>query len=230
MNIVVVGLSHKTAAVEVREKLSIPEANIEESIRHLLSYPHMEEVAIMSTCNRLEIYAVVSETEQGVNEINQFLAETSQIPLRQLRRNLFMLLHQDAIRHLMRVSAGLESLVLGEGQILAQVKTTHKLGMKHKGMSRLLDRLFKQAIGAGKRVRTETNIGTGAVSISSAAVELVNLKTDNLAEEKIAIIGAGKMSYLLVKHLVSRGATDITIVNRSKNRAQELAKKFSLVD
>ena len=127
MNIVVVGLSHKTAAVEVREKLSIPEAKIEESIKHLLSYPHIEEVSIISTCNRMEIYAVVSETEQGVSEINQFLAELSQVTLRQLRPNLFILLHQDAIRHLMRVAAGLESLVLGEGQILAQVKTAHKL-------------------------------------------------------------------------------------------------------
>ena len=230
MNIVVVGLSHKTAAVEVREKLSIPEAQIEESIRHLLAYPHIEEVTIISTCNRLEIYAVVKETEQGITEINQFLAEISQISLRQLRRHLFILLHQDAIRHLMRVSAGLESLVLGEGQILAQVKTTHKLGMKYKGMGRLLDRLFKQAIGAGKRVRTETSIGTGAVSISSAAVELVDSKKDNLSKEKIAIIGAGKMSHLLVKHLISKGAMDITIVNRSLSRAKELAKKFSTID
>ena len=227
MNIVVVGLSHKTAAVEVREKLSIPEAKIEESIRHLLAYPHMEEVTIISTCNRLEIYAVVTETEAGITEINQFLAEISQTPLRQLRRHLFILLHQDAIRHLMRVSAGLESLVLGEGQILAQVKTTHKLGMKHKGMGRLLDRLFKQAIGAGKRVRTETSIGTGAVSISSAAVELVDSKKDDLSQEKVAIIGAGKMSKLLVKHLISKGATDITIVNRSVKRAEDLAKKFT---
>lgn len=230
MNIVVVGLSHKTAPVEVREKLSIPEANIEESIRHLLAYPHIEEVTIISTCNRLEIYAVVTETEQGITEINQFLAEISRIPLQQLRRHLFILLHQDAIRHLMRVAAGLESLVLGEGQILAQVKTTHKLGMKYKGMGRLLDRLFKQAIGAGKRVRTETNIGTGAVSISSAAVELVDGKKDDLSQEKIAIIGAGKMSHLLVKHLISKGATDITIVNRSLTRAKELAQKFSTID
>jgi glutamyl-tRNA reductase len=230
MNIVVVGLSHKTAAVEVREKLSIPEAKIEESIQHLLAYPHIEEVTIISTCNRMEIYAVVTETEAGITEINQFLGEISHIELKQLRRHLFILLHQDAIRHLMRVAAGLESLVLGEGQILAQVKNTHKLGTKYKGMGRLLDRLFKQAIGAGKRVRTETNIGTGAVSISSAAVELVEAKTEDLSQEKIAIIGAGKMSHLLVKHLISKGATDITIVNRSLSRSQELASKFSLID
>lgn len=229
MNIIVVGLSHKTAAVEVREKLSIPEPKIEDSIHHLLTYPHVEEVGIISTCNRLEIYAVVKETEQGVKEINQFLAEIGHIPLQQLRRHLFILLHQDAIRHLMRVSAGLESLVLGEGQILAQVRNTHKLATKYQGMSRLLDRLFKQAISAGKRVRTETNIGTGAVSISSAAVELVDTKIDDLSCQKVCIIGAGKMSRLLVQHLVSKGVSNIAIVNRSLSRSQELAKQFPQV-
>ncbi len=226
MNIVVVGLSHKTAPVEIREKISIQEAKMDEAIAHLKSYPHVEEIAVISTCNRLEIYAVVQETEQGVREICQFLAETGKIHLNQLRRYLFTLLHQDALRHLMRVAAGLESLVLGEGQILAQVKTAHKLAQKHQGLGRLLDRLFKQSITAGKRVRSETNIGTGAVSISSAAVELAQMKVDDLASQQIAIIGAGKMSRLLVQHLLSKGAQHITIVNRSERGAKELAKKF----
>lgn len=225
MNIAVVGLSHKTAPVEIREKLSIQEAKLEEAIAHLRSYPHIEEVAIISTCNRLEIYAVVTETEKGVTEITQFLSEIGHIQLQQLRRYLFTLLHQDAVRHLMRVAGGLESLVLGEGQILAQVRNTHKLGQKYKGINRLLDRLFKQAITAGRRVRTETSIGTGAVSISSAAVELVHTKVD-LTVQKVAIIGAGKMSCLLVKHLLAKGATDITIVNRSHRRSEELAAQF----
>lgn len=229
MNIVVVGLSHKTAAVEVREKLSIPEAKIEESIQHLLAYPHIEEVAIISTCNRLEIYATVAETEQGVHEISQFLSEIGHIPLYQLRRHLFILLHQDAIRHLMRVAAGLESLVLGEGQILAQVKNTHKLANKYKGLGRLLDRLFKQAMSAGKRVRTETNIGTGAVSISSAAVELIDTKIEDLANQKVTIIGAGKMSRLLVQHLSAKGVKTISVINRSKHRAHELVSQFPQV-
>ncbi len=223
MKIAVVGLSHKTAPVEVREKLSIPEASLEGAIAHLKNYPHIEEVVIISTCNRLEIYAVAKEMERGVQEIVQFLSEHSQIPLEELRRHLFMLLRQDALRHLMRVSAGLESLVLGEAQILAQVKTAHKLGQKYKGLGRLLDRLFKQAITAGKRVRTETSIGTGAVSISSAAVELVQLKVDNLANYRVAIIGAGKMARLLGQHLFAKGVKTIAIVNRSQRRAQELA-------
>ncbi|MEM8674539.1 MAG: glutamyl-tRNA reductase [Cyanobacteria bacterium P01_G01_bin.67] len=230
MNIVVVGLSHKTASVEVREKLSIPEAQIEEAIALLKSYPHIQEIAIISTCNRLEIYGVAVDIEQGVREISQFLAEKAQVCLRELRPNLFTLLREDALRHLMRVSAGLESLVLGEGQILAQVKKTHKLGQKYQGLGRLLDRLFKQAISAGKRVRSETSIGTGAVSISSAAVELVHTKVDNLADFNITIVGAGKMACLLVKHLLSKGATKISIVNRSHRRAQELCEKFSQAD
>lgn len=226
MNIVVVGLSHKTASVDIREQLSIPEAKIEGALAHLKAYPHIEEVAIISTCNRLEIYAVIKETEAGVTEITQFLSEVSQINLALLRPLLFTLLHQDAVRHLMRVSAGLESLVLGEGQILAQVKHTHKLGQQYKTINRLLDRLFKQALTAGKRIRSETSIGTGAVSISSAAVELAHLKLDNISNSRVAIIGAGKMARLLVQHLLAKGTKDLTIINRSSLRAQELAVQF----
>ena len=226
MNIAVVGLSHKTASVEVREKLSIPEPQIESAIAALKSYPHIEEIAILSTCNRLEIYLVTSETEQGVREVTQFLSEHSKLPLQQLRQHLFILLHQDSVMHLMRVAAGLDSLVLGEGQILAQVKNTHKLGQQYAGIGRILNRLFKQALTAGKRVRTETSIGTGAVSISSAAVELAQLKVQNLAACRVAIVGAGKMSKLLVQHLVSKGAAQISILNRSLRRSEELASQF----
>ncbi|GAX35358.1 glutamyl-tRNA reductase [Nodularia sp. NIES-3585] len=226
MNIAVVGLSHKTAPVEIREKLSIPEPQTESAIAHLSSYPHIDEVAILSTCNRLEIYIVTSETEQGIREVTQFLSEHSKLPVQSLRQHLFMLLHDDAVMHMMRVAAGLDSLVLGEGQILAQVKNTHKLGQQYNGIKTVLNRLFKQALTAGKRVRTETNIGTGAVSISSAAVELAQMKAANLAACRVAIIGAGKMSRLLVQHLISKGAAQISIVNRSQERAQQLAKLY----
>jgi glutamyl-tRNA reductase len=212
MNIVVVGLSHKTAPVEVREKLSIPEPQLESAIAQLLNYPHIEEVAVLSTCNRLEIYIVAHEAELGIREVTQF--------------HLFMLLHQDAVMHVMRVAGGLDSLVLGEGQILAQVKHTHKLGQQYNGIKTILNRLFKQALTAGKRVRTETSIGTGAVSISSAAVELAQMKIENFHNCRVTILGAGKMSRLLVQHLISKGANQISIVNRSLERAQELAKQF----
>ncbi|MBO1350478.1 MAG: glutamyl-tRNA reductase [Hormoscilla sp. GUM202] len=226
MNIAVVGLSHKTAPVEVREKLSIPEPQIEGAIAALKNYPNIEEVAIISTCNRLEIYIVTNSAQQGVWEVTQFLGDRSQTPGHQFRRHLFILLREDAVMHLMRVAAGLDSLVLGEGQILSQVKQAHKLGQQYKGVGRLLNRLLKQAITAGKRVRTETNIGTGAVSISSAAVELAQVKVENLAASKIAIVGAGKMSRLLVQHLLAKGATQISIINRSMQRAEELARQF----
>lgn len=226
MNVAVVGLSHKTAPVEVREKLSIPEPLCETAIAQLSSYPHIDEVAILSTCNRLEIYLVTNETEHGIREVCQFLSEHSKLPVPMLRPYLFTLLHQDAVMHLMRVSAGLDSLVLGEGQILAQVKHCHKLGQQHNGISRTLNQLFKQAIAAGKRVRTETSIGTGAVSISSAAVELAQIKAQNLAAFRVTIVGAGKMARLLVQHLVSKGASNISILNRSMERAQELARQF----
>ncbi|MEY3404113.1 MAG: glutamyl-tRNA reductase [Cyanobacteriota bacterium] len=241
MNIAVVGLSHKTAPIEVREKLSIPESQIEGAIAHLLSYPHIDEVAILSTCNRLEIYIVSKETTQGIHEVTQFLSEHSKLPIVSLRHHLFILLHGDAVTHILRVAAGLDSLVLGEGQILAQVKHTHKLGQQfnvaqvkhtHKlgqqfnGIKTILNRLFKQALTAGKRVRTETSIGTGAVSISSAAVELAQMKVENLSNYRVSILGAGKMSRLLVQHLISKGATQISIVNRSRGRAEELTNLF----
>ncbi|HEY9907863.1 MAG TPA: glutamyl-tRNA reductase [Thermosynechococcaceae cyanobacterium] len=226
MNIAVVGLSHKTAPVEVREKLSIPEPQCEQAIAQLCSYPHIEEVSVLSTCNRLEIYIVTSETEHGIREVNQFLSDHSKLPVSRLRPYLFTLLHQDAVMHLMRVASGLDSLVLGEGQILAQVKHCHKLGQQHNGIGRILNQLFKQGIAAGKRVRTETSIGTGAVSISSAAVELAQIKAQNLAACRVAIVGAGKMSRLLVQHLLSKGAVNITILNRSLERSKELARQF----
>ncbi len=226
MNIAVVGLSHKTAPVEVREKLSIPEPQVEQAIAKLCSFPHIEEVSILSTCNRLEIYVVTSETEHGMREVGQFLSDHSKFPVQSLRPYLFTLLHQDAVMHLMRVASGLDSLVLGEGQILAQVKHCHKLGQQHNGVGRILNQLLKQSLAAGKRVRTETSIGTGAVSISSAAVELAQMKVPTLANQRIVILGAGKMSRLLVQHLVSKGANDITVLNRTLDRAQELSNQF----
>jgi glutamyl-tRNA reductase len=226
MNIAVVGLTHKTAPVEVREKLSIPETEYDRALSQLRSYPHIEEVAVLSTCNRLEIYLVLNETESGIREVNQFLTEYSKLPAKQLRPYLFTLLHQDGVMHLMRVASGLDSLVLGEGQILSQVKHCYQSGQKFNGTGRVLNQLLKQAIGAGKRVRTETSIGTGAVSISSAAVELAQIKAGDLAPLKTTIVGAGKMSVLLVKHLISKGSREIILMNRTMQKAIDLANQF----
>lgn len=226
MHIVVVGLSHKTAPVAVREKLSIPEARRPEAIAELCAQPHILEAAVLSTCNRLEVYLVTAEAHQGIREATQYLADSSGVPLPHLRQHLFMLLHQDAVMHLLRVAAGLDSLVLGEGQILAQVKHCHKIGQQAQGVKSILNRLFKQALETGKRVRTETSIGTGAVSISSAAAELALLKAPDLSQRRIAIIGAGKMARLLVIHLLSKGVTGFRVINRSVERANALAEEF----
>jgi glutamyl-tRNA reductase len=226
MNIAVVGLTHKTAPVEVREKLSIPEPEYDRALSTLRNSPNIEEVAVLSTCNRLEIYLVLTETEPGVREVIQFLSDYSKLAIKTLRPYLFTLLHQDGVMHLMRVASGLDSLVLGEGQILSQVKHCHQSGQKFNGTGRVLNQLLKQAIGAGKRVRTETNIGTGAVSISSAAVELAQIKAGDLAPLKTTIVGAGKMSVLLVKHLISKGNREITLMNRTMQKATDLAKQF----
>ena len=230
MNIAVIGLSHKTAPVDIREKLSVPDTQMEAAIQALCNYPHIKEATILSTCNRLEIYIVTPTADRGVQDAIQFLAEFSKLPLKDLKQHLFILLHKDAVMHLMRVAGGLDSLVLGEGQILAQVKQTHKIGQQYQGMGAILNRLFRQALTAGKRVRTETSIGTGAVSISSAAVELAHMKVGNFANHRIAILGAGKMSRLLVQHLISKGATDITILNRSVKRSEELKLMFTAID
>ena len=230
MNIAVVGLSHQTAPVEIREKLSIPSAQVADAIAHLGNSPTIEEVSILSTCNRLEIHIVANEIETGVRDVMRFLCEHSRIELADLRPHLFVLLQQDAVMHLMRVAAGLDSLVLGEGQILSQVKHALSLAQQHKGIGRILGRLLKDSIKAGKRVRTETNLGTGAVSISSAAAELALMKVESFDDCHIAILGAGKMARLLVQHLISKRANKITLLNRTIERANELAAQFGDID
>ena len=154
--------------------------------------------------------------------------QTSGVPIHELRQHLFLLRQRDATQHLLRVSSGLDSLVLGEGQILAQVKQVFKVGQGSDGFGRNLNGLFKQAIEAGKRVRTETSIASGAVSVSSAAVELAAMKLpeNGLKEARVMIVGAGKMSKLLVKHLLSKGCSRMVVVNRSQGSVDTLQAEF----
>lgn len=230
MNVIVVGLSHKTASVEIREKLSIPSDQTEAAITRLCSCPHIQEAAILSTCNRMEIYAAVLAPEQAAGEIIDFLGKYSDLPHSELQEHLFILQQQDAVGHLMQVAAGLDSLVLGEGQILAQVKHAYKLGQDCQGIHRILNQLFKQAITVAKRVRAETSISTGAISISAAAVELAHRQVQRLSACQVAIVGAGKMAQLLIKHLSAKGVTRIAIINRSPERVQQLAAQFNQVE
>ena len=223
-----IGLSIHTCPVEVREKMAVPEDKWEEAVAELCSYPHVEEAGILSTCNRMEIYVVALSWHRGVREVEEWMSRYSGIPLEDLREHLFLLRDQDATSHLLKVSGGLDSVVMGEGQILAQVKNVFALGENVPGFGRHLSGLFKAAITAGKRVRSETSIASGAVSVSSAAAELVQMKlpSGNFDGCKVMIVGAGTMSRLLVKHLVSKRCTEMTVVNRSAPRVEELQADF----
>ena len=214
--------------MELREKLAVPEAEWPRAIGELTAFPHIEEAAVLSTCNRMELYVVALSWHRGVREVEEWLSRSSGVPLEELRPYLFLLRDRDATHHLLRVSGGLDSLVMGEGQILAQVKQVYRAGSGAEGFGRQLTGLFKQAITAGKRVRAETSISTGSVSVSSAAVELAQLKlpTRSYADARVLIIGAGKMSTLLVKHLLSKGCTSVTVVNRSMPRSEALRDDF----
>ena len=232
MHIAVVGLSHRTAPVEIRERLSIPEQSMEASLQLLKADDQVLEASILSTCNRLEIYTLLRNPEQGIASIGSFLSQHSGLAVDQLGPHLFTFHHEEAIAHLLRVSAGLDSLVLGEGQILAQVKKMVRLGQEHHSVGPILNRLLNQAVSSGKRVRTETNLGTGAVSISSAAVELAQLKLGQargidelvpLDQEQVAVVGAGRMARLLLQHLQAKGCRGVVLLNRTVARAELLA-------
>jgi len=235
MHIAVVGLSHRTAPVEIRERLSIAEQTMEDSLQKLRADEQVLEASILSTCNRLEIYTLLRHPEQGVSAVGSFLSDHSGLDLGELTPHLFTFHHEEAVGHLMRVAAGLDSLVLGEGQILSQVKKMYRLGQEHRSIGPILNRLLNQAVSTGKRVRTETNLGTGAVSISSAAVELAQLKVGQargvddlvpLDQEQIAVVGAGRMSRLLLQHLQAKGAKGVVLLNRTVARAELMAADF----
>ncbi len=239
MQIVVVGLSHRTAPVEVREKLSIPDQSITESLKALGTYSDILEVSILSTCNRLEIYGLVKDRNIGISSIKEFLSDYSKVTFEDLNPHLFDFRQEEAVLHLMKVSAGLDSLVLGEGQILSQVKKMMRLGQENQSTGPILNRLLSQSVSAGKKVRSETNLGTGAVSISSAAVELAQLKIGqdhgvdglvSLKSEKVLIVGAGRMSRLLITHLKSKGCDKLTLLNRNIDRAVNLSEDFPDLD
>ncbi|MEB3198959.1 MAG: glutamyl-tRNA reductase [Synechococcaceae cyanobacterium] len=232
MHIAVVGLSHRTAPVEVRERLSIPEQTMEVSLQRLRSDEQVLEASILSTCNRLEIYTLLRHPELGIEAVADFLSHVSGLSIEELRPHLFAFHHEEAIGHLLRVAAGLDSLVLGEGQILSQVKKMVRLGQEYRSIGPILNRLLNQAVSTGKRVRTETNLGTGAVSISSAAVELAQLKVGQargldalvpLDQEQVAVVGAGRMARLLLQHLQAKGCRGVVLLNRTVERAERLA-------
>ena len=220
----------------MREKLAIAEADWNSASNEICANGDVEEAAVLSTCNRFEVYYAASDARAAMATVTKYLAERSDLPVSTLRKNLFMLSGDDAVWHIMRVAGGLDSLVVGEGQILSQVRQCHLHSIEEDGCGgKVLSRLLNQAVAAGKRVRSETAISKGSVSISSAAVELSEMLSQQdlnlpFSEARLAVVGAGKMTRLLITHLASRGLEKITIVNRSLGRPQELQEQFPDVD
>ncbi|MBI5231503.1 MAG: glutamyl-tRNA reductase [Coriobacteriales bacterium] len=226
MHLTLVGLSHKTAPVEIREKLTFPENRQEHALSILTSSPAVAEAVIVSTCNRTEIYAVTTSGYDGPGAIIDFMADYHQLDRHELVRYLYISEGEAVVRHLFRVVASLDSMVLGEAQILGQVKDAYQYSLDGGGSQRIFNKLFRQSFEVGKRVRTETDIGENAVSISYAAVELAKKVFDNLDGRTILVLGAGKMSELTAKHLVANGVHNVLVANRTFERAVELAERF----
>ena len=231
--VVCIGLSHNTATVEVREKLAVAEGEWQQVGRELTKLPSIGEAAVISTCNRFEIYIATSDLHKGVREVYEYLNRRSGVSISELKDRLFTLSGTDGVWHALRVSGGLDSLVIGEGQILSQMKRCYELSTEPKNgaAGKVLNRLLNTAVAAGKRVRAETGIARGGVSISSAAVELVVQKSVadlglDIGQLDICILGAGKMARLLVQHLAPHGVKSIHIVNRSPGGPQQLQEMF----
>lgn len=226
MHILKVGFNYKTAPIEVREKLTFTEASLHEAMKELKNQKSILENVIVSTCNRTEVYAVVDQLHTGRHYIKQFLADWFNIDKEEFSSYLRITEDDGAMEHLFRVSTGLDSMVLGETQILGQVKQAFLTSQEMKTTGTIFNELFKQAITFGKRAHNETTIGEHAVSISYAAVELAKKIFGDLQNKHVVILGAGKMGELAAKNLQGSGATKITVLNRTLKKAEEMAQKF----
>lgn len=228
MPVVVVGLNHNSAPVDLLERLAVPDDEMPKALHQLLTYQHVLEGVVLSTCNRIEVYAVVSKFHGGSQDLRNFLAEFRHVAPEDFTDRLYTYHDDAAIRHLFRVAAGVDSMIVGESEILGQVRRAFAAAQEEGATQRVLGNAFRKALRAGKRARTETAIGRNPVSISSAAVELARktFEGDTLAGKQVAIVGAGKMGRLAAQALAAAGARDVTVVNRSEERAQEVADAF----
>src|SRR5256712_13481741 len=224
MKLQLIGVNHNSAPVEVRERLAIPEWRLAEACRQLAEHPGVEEGMILSTCNRVEL---IAHLKNGSGDLRAFLRDYFQLDLNQFERHLYEYREQDAIRHVFRVAASLDSMVLGEPQILGQVKEAYATARAAAAVGGQLDQLLTRAFAVAKRVRTETAVGSSAVSVASVAVELAKKIFGSLQGRHVYLVGAGKMSELAARHLVAHGAASIFVANRTHERAAQLAEKFS---
>jgi glutamyl-tRNA reductase len=227
MKVLVLGVTHKTANVEIREKLAFNGPKLEEGIFALRKIPEVREAAVLSTCNRVELYTCVHNASSAADDIKDFLSAFHSLPRPEFEKSLFVHNGEDAIRHVFRVSSSLDSMVVGEPQILGQIKDAFEFALGKKTTGVLLNKLMKKAISTAKRVRTETRIAENAVSISFAAVELAKKIFTDLAGRSFMLLGAGEMAELAARHLMNNGVQDVMVVNRTYERGCELAREFN---
>jgi glutamyl-tRNA reductase len=226
MRFSITGVNHKSAPVEVRERLAFDENSLADALLELKRRPGFCEGMILSTCNRVEIALTSEDKPASGVAVDEFLADTRQVARDWVTPYLYHYEDSEAILHLFRVAASLDSMVVGEPQILGQLKTAYALAKQHGAVSGFLDTLLTRAFSVAKRVRSETDIGANAVSVSYAAVELAREIFATLNDKKVMIVGAGKMSELAARHLRRSGATQIFVTNRTHERAVEMAQIF----
>ena len=226
MEIVLVGLNHKTAPVDIRECFAFDSTEAEEGLKSLSQLPELTEIVLISTCNRVEVVASCQDPDRGIAAIKGFLSRTKNLPLEQFEENLFTHKGDDAVQHVFRVAASLDSMVLGEPQILGQMKESYRVATTVKTTGAVLNRLMHRCFMTAKRVRKETGIGDHAVSISYAAVELARKIFGELSDKKVLLIGAGEMAELAVEHLLTHKAAGVYVANRTFERAVSLAQRF----
>ena len=226
-SLMIVGLNHTTAPVEVREKLAFDPSALKESVLRLVSLPAIEEGVIVSTCNRVEVVATTRSEEEASRGVREFLLSQEALDSRVAAdHHFYTYLDGDAVRHLFRVAASLDSMVVGEPQILGQLKDSYLVARQAGAVGAVLHRLFHRSFAVAKRVRTETGIGSGSVSVSSIAVALARRIFDQLDHKTVLLIGSGKVGELVVRHLQRSGARSLMVTNRTFERAVELAAQF----
>ena len=227
MKVFVAGLNHKIADVDVREKLAFNGPKLEEGLKRFRELPEVHEAIILSTCNRVELYANVKDNQRAAEAVKTFLSEFHNINRSSLDAGLYIYDGVNAVRHIFRVASSLDSMIVGEPQILGQLKDAFELALSQKTTGILLNKLMKKAISVAKRVRTETRIAENAVSISFAAVELAKKIFTDLSKRVFMLLGAGEMAELAAKHLISSGVKEVLVSNRTYERACDIAKEFN---
>jgi len=227
LHIIAVSINHHTAPVEFREKFAIPDDRLPEALHRLRQLNSILEGVIVSTCNRMEIYAVVDRLFVCAHHLREFLESWFGVPRMDFVNHIQIFEDWDAVRHLFRVTCGLESMIIGETQILGQIRDAFLLAQKEKATGTMFNTLFKQAVTLAKRAHTETNISDNPVSVSYAAVELGKRILGDYRHKNIMIIGAGKMGELTFKHLSTAGVGRVVVANRTIAKAEELAREWN---